>query len=36
VIKQNILPKDLIPRTVLFADGQMIMGITEDELQRTV
>jgi hypothetical protein len=34
VIKQIILAKDLILNTMLFADDQVIMASTEDELQR--
>jgi hypothetical protein len=34
VIKQNILAKDLTPNTIIFADGQVIVARTEDELQR--
>jgi hypothetical protein len=34
VIKSNILAKDLILNTILFADEQVIVASTEDELQR--
>jgi hypothetical protein len=34
VIKHNIVAKDLPPNIIIFADGQVIVARTEDELQR--
>jgi hypothetical protein len=36
VIKQNILAKNLILNTILFADDHVIVTSTEGELQRAV